>query len=55
MQNDIAAEAKAYLEKECGRAIVNLERALNRNATDAETDALQRKIDIFMYLQEKCE
>ena len=50
--NNIASEAKAYLEKECGRLIINLERALNRKgATDEEINNLQKKIDINMYLQ----
>jgi hypothetical protein len=48
--------AKAYLEKEYRKLTINLERAINRNGvTQAEIDALQKKIDINLYLQSRCE
>lgn len=54
--DNIAEIAKAYLEKECSKLIINLERALNRKgATDEEVNNLQKKIDINMYLQSRCE
>lgn len=54
--DNIAATAKVYLEKECSKLIVNLERAMNRKGvTETEIDALQRKIDINLYLQGRCE
>lgn len=49
-------EAKAYLEKECRKLIIKLEQALNRKgATDEEIDNIQKKIDINLYLQSRCE
>lgn len=54
--NNISEIAKAYLEKECNKLIINLERALNRNGvTETEINALQQKIDINLYLQQRCE
>lgn len=54
--DNIATEAKAYLEKECRKLIFSLEQALNRKGvTGQEIDNLQKKIDINMYLQKKCE
>lgn len=54
--NNISEIAKAYLEKEYRKLIINLERALNKQGvTEAEIDALQHKIDINMYLQQRCE
>lgn len=48
--------AKAYLEKECNRLIINLERAMNRKGvTQKEIDDIQLKIDINLYLQQRCE
>lgn len=52
----INEQAKAYLEKECNRLIINLERAINRNGvTQKEIDDIQLKIDINLYLQQRCE
>lgn len=54
--NDISEIAKAYLEKECRKLIINLERALNKQGVaESEIDALQQKIDINLYLQQRCE
>jgi hypothetical protein len=54
--SNISEIAKAYLEKECNKLIINLERALNRKGvTETEINALQQKIDINLYLQQRCE
>ena len=56
METNIATIAKAYLEKECRKLIIKLENATNRQGvSEEELDALQRKIDINMYLQGRCE
>lgn len=47
--------AREYLKKEHKKLVISLERALSRNGvTQTEIDNLQRKIDINLYLQEKC-
>jgi hypothetical protein len=56
MTGNIAQLAKAALEKECNKLIIRLENALNRKGTSqVEIDSLQQKIDINLYLQERCE
>lgn len=45
--------AKAFLEKEHRKLVINLERATQRpNVTQAELYNLQQKININLYLQE---
>ena len=47
--------AKAYLEKEHKALTIKLTKALERKGvTQTEIDALQQKIDINLYLQERC-
>lgn len=56
METNIATIAKEHLEKECRKLIIKLENAMNKQGvSEEELDALQRKIDINMYLQERCE
>lgn len=54
--DNIATEARAYLEKECRKLIFSMENALNRRGvTEQEINNLRKKIDINMYLQNRCE
>jgi hypothetical protein len=56
METNIATIAKAYLEKECGKLIIKLENAMQKpGVSEEELNALQRKIDINLYLQGRCE
>jgi DNA-directed RNA polymerase subunit RPC12/RpoP len=54
-KDDISESVKAHLEKEHNTLTINLEKAKNRNGVkQEEIDALQRKIEINAYLQQKC-
>ena len=48
--------AKEYLKKEHKKLTFSLKNAMRRPGTkQTEIDALQRKIDINLYLQQRCE